>query len=75
MSALTDRLIEAHAHAETRGYRTILTVCRNGIDVIVWDGVLHNSTVVTWIDIETAVVNPLPAAIDKCIADVTRRRE
>jgi hypothetical protein len=75
MSAIKDRIVDAHEHAAARGYRAILTAHRDGIDVEVWDGMLRNTHHVAWVDIEMAVVNPLPAAIDKCIEDVTMRRE
>ena len=70
MPDVTERLIQAQAHAEAGPRPTTLKLWRDGVEVEMWDGGRRITRRVTWTDVQAARINPVMAAIDKCASEL-----
>lgn len=69
MPDVTSQLIQAQAHAEANPRPTTLKLWRGGVEVEMWDGGRRVARRVGWTDIQSARINPVMAAIDRCAAE------
>jgi hypothetical protein len=70
-SPAVDRLIQAQAHAEAEPRPTTLTIWRDGIVVEMRENGRRIGRRVSWVEVETAYINPVIVAIDLCSREMS----
>lgn len=74
LSRVTERLVQAQAHAEAQPYDVRLVVWRDGIEVDVQDPINLAAITkrLTWLDVEDMHVNPVMEMIDACVSEMPK---